>query len=175
MTISREDRARDRHNALLSMMTSLGAQAIDAVNFPSFEPPLSEVKRTTWDDLVDVRFVEVVSRWNGNTYALTGKGWYAGLKATGKINDPTFRQDMSRLSAALKDAVKGRHKDAFVYVSDVATQRGLSEDFIYNAVESRLLDREFGGYGAEWEVRAAKRGTMIRVPVRFGMERLTDV
>ena len=88
MTISREDRARDRHNALLSMMTSLGAQAIDAVNFPSFDPPLSEVKRTTWDDLVDFRFVEVVSRWNGNTYALTGKGWYAGLKATGKINDP---------------------------------------------------------------------------------------
>lgn len=171
MTISKDKRLLDMQNALVLMMDALGAQALDAVDFVSYQTPFDKVMPTTWDELESRGLVEITNRWNVNTYALTGAGWYRGLKETEKISDPDFRHQMDKLQKTLKDRSE-RQEDVWADAEDVARSAGVSLDFVYNAIESQLLDHERDIYGAEWDLRVGKRGSVIRIPRRFGQKRL---
>jgi hypothetical protein len=152
------------------MLKTVGEQALDRFDFPSFKAPYDQIMRTTWDEMEARGFVEVVNRWNGNTYILSGYGWYVAMKASGQTDDPEFRKRLG-VVAVLKGAIKGRRDDAVMEIDDVATKSGLPEDFIYNVIESRIIDREFNRHGAWWHPQF-KPGTTIKVPVSFGSEPL---
>ena len=77
-------------------------------------------------------------------------------------------EGLSRLSAALKDAVKGRSSPAFIYVDVLSNTSNVSENFIYNVIEGQALNFQFGISGATWE----HHGRLIRIPLDFGMRPL---
>ena len=84
--------------------------------------------------------------------------------------DTQFENRLSQLTAAMKDAVKGRHEDAYLYPDQLAMAAGISEDFFINAIESRLIDRYFEIQGAEWE----RQWKLIRIPLEFGLRPLNS-
>jgi hypothetical protein len=85
------------------------------------------------------------------------------------VLDPDLKAKLSKLTATMKDAVKGRHEDAYFYVHELAGASGLPENFIINVVESRIIDRCFNMRGAEWEDYLKS----VRVPLEFGLPPLS--
>ncbi|MBI3694019.1 MAG: hypothetical protein HY238_04145 [Acidobacteria bacterium] len=152
------------------MMSELAAGALDSVDVEVRRPPFDAILRTTWRELSEEGLIHA---WASERYGLTGNGWLEGLRITKRLDAPAFRQKMSQLAASLKRHVDvdGRREDAFVYLDSLAGETSLSQDFIFNAIESRLLDHEFNMRGAYWESHH-KPGTLIRVPLNFGMEPL---
>lgn len=173
VTLSNKDREADIEKALRLMLDELGSRALDAVDINTTSVPFDGVLRTTWRELLQQGLVELVGRWNSaEVYAITGQGWLQALRITGRIDDPAFRGQMFTLKARLQAAVKSRHLDVRLYTDEFAAASGLSEDFVYNAIESELLDNERNIHGAYWDLINAKRGQLIVVPVQFGLPRL---
>ena len=153
------------------MLKELGDAAIVAHEFDPKAPSFSSVLSTTWRELESRFFVDRLDVIGGRTYLLTGDGWFRALELAGDLKDQHLLRRLSTLAAALKSSVKGRQEDTFLYVDAVASQTGLSVDWIFNAIEARLLDRQFKRRGAEWADRGRRR-TVIRVPLDFGHEPL---
>jgi hypothetical protein len=65
------------------------------------------VDRTTWDELVEQKLVKARSY---DRYEMTGLGWIAGLKLTGRFGEPEFRRSAGALSASLKARVKAGNR-----------------------------------------------------------------
>ena len=169
MSLSKQARHDDIQKALELMLARLGEQAIDRVLFNRDEPPFDQIYPTTWKELAEKYLIKPLDGAGPQLFWLTGYGWYAALEQANRFSDPTLIEKMSALSAALKDSVKGRDTEALLYVGNLATQTGLSEDWIYNAIESNLVGRQFGRRGAKWA--AGIKNTII-VPIDFGLEPL---
>jgi hypothetical protein len=75
-----------------------------------------------------------------------------------------FKQNLGRLSAALKDSVKGREHPAILSSYDLAKKTALEWEFIQNAIQGELVQHVFGIKGATGERGMA----IIRVPIDYG-------
>lgn len=80
-----------------------------------------------------------------------------------------LREAMSKVAAALKDRVKGRKEDAFVYLDSIVAASGVPENLVFNIIESRLLDYRLKIKGAYWY---QGRPPLLHVPLDFGLEPL---
>jgi hypothetical protein len=169
MTISTAQRLANLELALKFFIRDLEGHAINLATFASDEPKYKEILPTTWEELRQ-RFLLTQLR-HTDMHRLTGLGWYAGVKASGLADNPEFKRQMRKLAATLKSYVKGRHEPELVTLGDVERDSGLSQEFIYNAIESQLLDREFNKKGADWTQQSDPK-IVIRVPVNFGHEPL---
>jgi len=168
VSLSQQARHDDIRRVLELMLAQIGGQAIDRVLFNRDEPPFDEIYPTTWKELAEEYLIKSLDGVGLQLFRLTGHGWYTALEQSNCLSDPTLIEKMSTLSAALKDSVKGRDTEALLYVGTLASQCGLSEDWIFNAIESDLLERHFGRRGAKW----ADIKNMIVVPIDFGLEPL---
>jgi hypothetical protein len=88
-----------------------------------------------------------------------------GLWRTGAGDQPELRESSGKLASTLKGFVKGRHEDTVVELSRLANESGLSSTWIFNAIESNLIELLHRKRGAQWE----DRGMLVRIPVNFGM------
>ena len=162
MTLSKRDRLDSLALALRLMMDGLEEpyewQEHDA-NCAKF----AGVHRTTWQEL-DRR--GLVKARTFDRYELTGPGWIAGLKATGRFQDPEFKKDVGRVAAALKAKVKGRSGPGFADRTELACDTGLSEFFIYDVIDSGLLSEIFGRIGATWALEDPMKNS-IDIPPDF--------
>jgi len=146
----------------------LGDRALDSI-FTVNEDPFVQVPNTTWRELEACGFTENRTGLGGPPQCrLTGLGWYEAVLVTRRVDSPQFKTQLCRLTAAMKDQVKGRHQDAYMDSHELASVAGVSEDFIFNAIESRLIDKHYKVHGAEWE----HRGQSIRIPLEFGVRPL---
>jgi hypothetical protein len=68
---------------------------------------------------------------------------------------------------ALKRAMKEGRKLSHAYPDAVSKEAGISEDFVYNVIESGLIEHLFRRTGATWESSQYK-GKLIRIPTTFG-------
>lgn len=168
MALSADDRKLDIARALRLMTIAVGDRAYFAVNWFVDHPPFNEIWESTWTELVDYG---LVTRGWGNRYALTAEGWYRCIKALGKTDEPEFHQQMQILTGALKAHVNGRARETLVYTQVLAVETGLTLDFIFNAIDARLLEREFNIAGASWAPHS-KPGRCILIPNTFGMRSL---
>jgi hypothetical protein len=148
------------------LQEDVGEQAVWRVEIGIESARYTDIHATTWKELLDRGFI----KWFFvNTYQLTYQGWLKGIQLRHHDESPEFRAKMSKLAATLKDQVKGRREEAYMDVSQVAELTGLTEDFIYNAIESRLLDACFNIVGATFD---NPNSSEIIVPIDFGQEPL---
>jgi len=168
MSLSKDDRLIALAEALTLMLERLGDKTLDTEIFYMNEDPFNRVPKTTWRELEEFEFTNRCDTIGHPQCRLTGLGWYNALLVTDRLSNPQFEARLSKLIAALKDSVKGRHEDAYLYTDQLAAASGLSEDFIINTIESRLIDRHFNIKGAEWEYQ----WKVIRIPLDFGLRPL---
>jgi hypothetical protein len=168
MSLSEDDRLKALADALTLMLERLGDKALDSEIFNMNATPFDRVPKTTWREMEQFGFTERCDTIGHPRCRFTGLGWYNSLVVTDRLSDSQFKTRLSKLTAVLKDAVKGRHEDAYLYIGQLASASGISEDFIINAIESRLIDRHFSIQGAEWE----HQWQLIRVPLDFGLRPL---
>jgi hypothetical protein len=169
MTLSRGARLKDLNRALELTLAQLGEQAIDKVLFDVDCPPFAEIKPTTWEELSGRHLIERLDGIGAAQFRLTGPGWCSALEVTGRRSAPDVVQRVAKLAAALKASVKGRREDAFVSVDALASQSGISGDWVFNAIESDILARWCHMKSASWEPHSI-HGTLVRVPLGFGMD-----
>lgn len=150
------------------MTQEVGDYAIWRVFIEANKPEYQDILPTTWKELVD-RYM--VKDHGHDMYQLTGYGWLKGVQLQELPETPEFSQKMSRLAATLKDRVKGRQQEVLVDIWAVAKESGLPEDFVWNAIENKLLDRCFQIKGAEFDQYDQNRNYVI-IPIDFGMEPL---
>src|SRR6266702_1441058 len=92
--------------ALRLMMQGLG-EPYEWQDHDATTPKFATVDRTTWDELTERNLVKARPH---DRYELTGPGWIAGLKLTGKFAEPEFLKIAGKLSAALKARVKASNR-----------------------------------------------------------------
>jgi hypothetical protein len=170
MSLSKEDRLKALADALTLMIERLGDKALDTEIFYMNADPFSRVPKTTWRELEEYGFTERCDTIGHPQCRFTGLGWYKAVMVTDRIARPEFRERLSKLTAAMKDQVKGRCEDACLYTNQLASAAGVSEDFVINAIESRIIEHHFKIQGAEWE----HQGKLIRIPLEFGLRALNS-
>jgi len=168
MSLSKKQRVTSLADVLTLMLERLGDKAIDAEIYYQNEDPFDGVPQTTWRELEKFGLTKRFDTIGHPQWQLTGVGWCKALSITKRLSDPQFVSRLSKLTAAMKDAVKGRSEDAYLYVDELVSTSGLGEGFVINAIESRLIDRHFKIQGAKWE----HPGKSVRVPLNFGLRPL---
>lgn len=169
MSVSEKARLDNIALALRLMMHDLGEpygwQEHDAKT-AKFEPVL----RTTWEELAEQG---LVNPRTFDRYELTGPGWIAGLKVTGAFEDDEFRRNAGLLQRALKARIKPENRDQWGSAdrTELANETGLSEFFVYDAIDSHLLEALFGIVDAGW-AEDDEMKNYIDIPPRFGLKRL---
>jgi len=161
MTLSREDRIQDLADALRRMTEDVSEQAVWRVDVEIKSERYQHIRNTTWKELIDRGW----AKWfTYNTCQLTMVGWRKGIQLLGLDKDPNFRAKLSHLAAVLKDEVKGRHEEVYLDVFHAAERSWLTEDLVYNIIESKLLDYAFTIKGAWLDTDST-----IVIPIDFGM------
>jgi hypothetical protein len=169
MSVSEKDRLENIALALRLMMQNLGEpyawQEHDAKT-AKFEPVL----RATWDELAERG---LVNPRTFDRYELTGSGWIAGLRVIGAFEDDEFRRKAGLLQKALKARIKPENRDQWGSAdrTELANETGLSEFFVYDAIDSHLLEALFDIVDAGWADDDEMKND-IDIPPRFGLKRL---
>jgi hypothetical protein len=169
MSVSEKDRLDNIELALRLMMQDLGEpygwQEHDAKT-AKFGPVL----RTTWEELAERGLVNARTF---DRYELTGPGWIAGLRVAGAFEDDEFRRKSGLLQKALKARIKPENRDQWGSAdrTELANETGLSEFFVYDAIDSHLLEALFDIVDAGW-AEGDEMKNYIDIPPRFGLKRL---
>ena len=168
MTLSPQTREEAVRQALTLLLQRVGDESFDVCPIFYSDAPFVQIPRTTWYELRDRGWVNPLRKTPHLGCTLSGSGWIQALEVTGRIDAHDFLDRLKRLTSTLKNVVKGRNADEYVKTRGVASAIGTSPQFVFNVIESRLIDHHFRIYGAEW----SDRPHVIRVPLNFGMHPL---
>jgi hypothetical protein len=124
---------------------------------------------TSWAELHGEYLIEEANTKGPVEYRLTGAGWIVGLKLTPIWEDTEFRKKAGKLSETMKRHVKGRAGDDIVPFSYICQESSLPEGFVYNAIESHLLNKLYHSFDAEWDPYGKNH---VIIPSTFGLPRL---
>lgn len=165
MSLSVQERSDNLFYTLELLTRDVGDKWIQGVLFePGGTPEYEAILQTTWLDLSSKGYIKSDSYW----YLMTPHGWLTGNIRSGKNRSDLFQERIGKISAALKNLVKGRDTPQFPFVESVAVASGVPQGFICNVIDSKLFERCLRRRGAEWEARG--RGQLIKVPIDFGLE-----
>jgi hypothetical protein len=156
------------------MLEQLGDLAVFQLSVEPTDPGFSDVLPTTWRELLDDLLIDNDrTTFNRPVYRLTRHGWREGLRLSGELQSDATRERCTRLVQALKDIVKGRNSafDEYVAVEAVASTTGLPSSWIYNGIDSRLLNAVFPDRLWDAEIDSQFQ-THIVVSPTFGLTRL---
>ena len=151
----------DLTRALQLLLRQLGDRKINIFSFDPTIPPFCSVAEATWTELRDMNYVH--SALNSSGYCLTGSGWLRALQRAGATRNRDFDRDSEKLLASINKLAK---RARLATLKALAQDSGLPENWIYNAIESNLLEVHYGRKGANWA--RGFEGTMIYVPRGFG-------
>jgi hypothetical protein len=165
MSLSVDTRKDNLAYALRLLMEMVGDKWIESTLLVPGNPELNAVLPTTWSELESKVYVRTRLRY----YTMTPHGWLTGMKLLGKKTDVQFAEQVGRIAAALKDSVKGRTREAFLFTDAVAKEGEVAKGLVCNVVDSKLFERWHQRKGADWE-SFRSRGQVIRVPTTFGLE-----
>jgi hypothetical protein len=167
MTLSKLDLIDNLELALRLMLESLPAnRPYEWELLDGDTAPFSPVFPTTWKALSRKGLVK---EFSFNRYRFTPAGWIEALKVTGRFASRDLKEKAGKLSAALKKRVKGRREDCLVSRTELANETGLSESFVYDAIDCHLLRHLFGSIDAYW-APGDQMNNYIEVPIDFGHE-----
>jgi hypothetical protein len=165
MTLSKEERVENVALALSLMLLNLSpARPYAWEEFDGDIEPFNLILTTTWSVLCSKGLVKP----NGmGRYQLTSSGWIEALKITGRFDSTDAQQQAGKLAAGLKRHIDGRTQDGRVDRTELAQETGLEEAFVYDAVDSHLLQHLFGIMDAQW-APDDRMNNWIEIPVDFG-------
>ncbi|MBI1955635.1 MAG: hypothetical protein HYS38_04510 [Acidobacteria bacterium] len=143
------------------MLRVLGDDAVGETVFNPEDREFENIIQTTWTDLCDEKWVEKAEA--PGHYRLTGLGWLQALRITGQIREEEFRERLSRTFASMKSYVKGRKGPAVVKRGELAKKAGVPEGWLFNVIESRLIEEVHGRKGPHWDRH------MVFIPADFDM------
>lgn len=167
MSFSTEERRTDAALALRLMLQQVGDRRIGECLFDGTQPPFDGVPEPTWAELQESNCVKPFL--DSKHYSLTGKGWLRALQESGATKGKEFRRNANKLIASIKRRVKdGQAGVAMVSPQILARDCGLAETWIWNAVESNLIEAECKRQGVKWV--HGFEGKMIHVPSDFGKD-----
>ena len=167
MSVSKEEPQTDTALALQLMLRHVGDRKISDCIFDSTESPFNAIQRTTWTELQENNCVRPFL--DSQHYGLTGRGWLRALEKAGTTRDRAFLRAAEKLLASIKKLVKGSQGGVrMVTLQTLARESGLSENWIYNAIESNLIEARYNKQGPTWV--HGFEGTAIHVPTRVGTE-----
>jgi hypothetical protein len=168
VTVAKRDRDEDLKNAVRLIMADVGENWFALLFVDAEKEPYNAILPTTWREMTRRRLVNDIG-WN--QYNLTALGWFYGVEILDLRNREPFRNQMSALSAALKRNVKetGRREDALVDIYTLAKESGVSENFVRNAIASRLLDKAFILRGAYFPPEDKMQNYVV-IPLDYGHE-----
>jgi hypothetical protein len=129
-------------------------------------PTFAAVLPTTWLELLRHGLVRRSVRY----FLLTGEGWLRAMELTGRLNDG-FDGKIGELCAFLKRKVEGRREKGFTELSEITRGTGLSNGWVFNAIDSRVLARRYGLIEAYWSPGDQMKN-YVEIPPDFGMKRL---
>jgi hypothetical protein len=165
MTISKADRTENLELALRLMLENIPAdRPFEWEEFDGDLEPFTTILPTTW---VALSRRGLVNARSFNRYQLTPDGWIAALRAAGHFRGPQMLENAGRLSAALKGTSRGDTKWGGTTRQELATDSGLDEAFVYNAIDSHLLRELFGTVDAFWAPEDQMKN-YIDIPLDFG-------
>jgi hypothetical protein len=167
MSHSNADREANIELALKLFLEQLGDHWIKTSLIDPNASTYSDIYQTTWMELENRCLIAQSIVYQ---FVLTGYGWEKALALTGKRNDTT-REQIGRICQSLKLRVKGRANPAgveFVTIQDIKGDTGLSEGFISNIIEAKLIEQWLNREGAHWA--DGFDGRMVVVPLNFGLD-----
>jgi len=125
---------------------------------------VSQIHPTVWEQLKQQSYI-----CDGvpGTFTLTALGWRRALESSGKKDDPDFNQKLSRLCAAFKRTIDGRHEEAHTTVEDLSRTTNIDQHLIRNVIDSELVEHWFGQHSAVW-AGPKWRGKLIVIPIDCG-------
>jgi hypothetical protein len=167
MSLTGPERRTDTAGALQLMLRHVGDRRISDWCFDAAQEPFDTIPQATWVELHEDGFVAPL-RESPTKYTLTGKGWLRALQESGATREKAFRRKCNDLIAAIQKHVKGGSGARMISPHTLARVCDVSEDWIYNAVESNLIEAEFERHGIVWA--NGFEGKMIHVPIGFGRE-----
>lgn len=129
---------------------------------------LTEVPRTTFDELEQRGYIHVEEFFGGNRhYHLTPAGWLKALVLSDRLDTRQEQERREILLRFLKSKVAARSGRELVDCREVAQETGLPSGWVYNAVESQLLDHCYPNRHFRLETDG---GHDIIIPPTFGLE-----
>lgn len=174
MTLSSKDRLDAMQRALIAMLHELGDQMFIGVRLEIQSSPFVGLPQTTWLELESEGYVQPAHAFGSPAFKFTGKGWIAALRAAKAFDTQGQRERAVKLKSALKDAVKGRPlQGALTDLWSLQGHTGLPLNWIGNAIDSRLLQHLWPEEHLDLDLEKGLRA--IRVPARFGSERLSGL
>ena len=164
MTLSSDDRNENIRLALRLFLLELPeSRPYEWEEVHGDKEPFLDILPTTWTGLVRKGYVKDRGY---NRYELTGPGWISALRITGLFNNKEFKEKAGKLRAALRTYAGDRRTNGRISRTELQSTTGLSEAFIYNAIDSHLLRHLFHIQDADW---ADEMKTPVDVPNDFGI------
>ena len=108
------------------------------------------------------------SVFGGREYELMKTGWFDGQRIAGYFETREGHEQVSRLLAALKDAVKGRKEDSHRECQEIVVAAGLPEDWVGNMLATHTL--MFLDLERNYSVRFDENDGLIWIPSTFGQQ-----
>jgi len=133
---------------------------------PAGTAEYNAIFNSTWSELKAKYYIS--SKGHGLFYTLTGYGWMKGCELLGRKTDQNFKVDIGKVAKVLKDSIKGRDNDTFLFTEAVQRESGVPEGLICNIIDSNIFEHWFHKRGAKWESQG--RGQLIKIPLDFGLE-----
>ena len=166
MSLSKAERHENIQDTLRIALSYLGDNAISGKWLDASDPVFGNVLPTTWKHLADTRHAVEHRTSTSLSYELTGLGWRRALEVSGEIQKPEFKERLGKLCAAFKDTLKDRQNQAYPILRGFAEHTGIPEQFIFNVVESRIIEYCFKQHGVAWQTP----GAVIRIPIDVGLD-----
>lgn len=172
MTLSNQAREAFVETALRRMREELGDQWIGAIRFEVAGDHFSDLPQTTWLDIRERSWARPSHDSGGHAFKFTGEGLIAAMKCTGELESAEHKARCVRLRSSCADLNKGRDLQGTLTDNyELSGKSGLSENWIYNAIDARFMAHEWPKHYMDVEAR----GRDIRIPGNFGTQRLWGI
>jgi hypothetical protein len=165
MSISIQDRLENIDFALKLLLEKIGSCPLGGFHILASAPEYDKILPTTWPELVKKHYLNQVQGFPGR-FVFSGYGFRTAMERCGMQDVPDIQQMLGRLSQHLKGSIS-RTQGSGVLVQSIVNATGLSQGFIINAIEAKLIEYWQKRYGADWLPGAVY--SVIVVPANFGL------
>lgn len=167
MTLSAKGRQNYLYNAFEKILSELKDFAIDTYFFNPTIVPLNNFPLTTWADMREEGWITNHDVNGVQCFRLTGIGWLEALRVTEWLYNDEYTRRMGIIAAALKNKVKTRNSDVTIPLKTITDESGLPEGWIFNAIDSRLIEERWKRYSGYW----LEKGRLLFIPANCGSKK----
>ena len=173
MTLSENDRRENLTLALRLIGDEVGEKHV-GTELEREQPAFKTIFPTTWEALVDAGHLYQTDIWH---YQLTAKGWIEILRITGRLCSEEMKRNLGNLCGIFKKCLEeanqrlgqpNRTHEEKIDISVVVSQSGFPEPWIYNVIDSYLIELCLKQIGIFWAEDDENKNYII-IPIDFGL------